>query len=42
MTPGGRRKLVLPPGLAFGEQGTEAIPPNAVVVYDVELRRIIR
>lgn len=42
MRPGGRRKLVLPPGLAFGEQGTEEIPPNAVVVYDVELHRIIR
>lgn len=42
MTTGGRRKLVLPPGLAFGAEGTGEIPPNAVVVYDVALRRIIR
>ncbi len=42
MTPGGRRKLVIPPGLAFGAEGTGEIPPNAVMVYDVELRRIIR
>ena len=42
MTPGGRRKLVIPPGSAFGAEGTGDIPPNAVMVYDVELRRIIR
>jgi hypothetical protein len=41
MTPGGRRKLVIPPGLAFGAEGTGEIPPNAVIVYNVELRRII-
>jgi len=42
MTAGGRRKLVLSPGLAFGAEGTGDIPPNAVMVYYVELRRIIR
>lgn len=42
MAAGGRRKLVLPPGLAFGAEGTGDIPPNAVMVYEVELRRIIR
>jgi len=42
MTAGGRRKIVLPPGLAFGAEGVGEIPPNAVLVYDVEVRRIIR
>lgn len=41
MKPGGRRKLVLPPGVAYGGDGRDAIPPNAVLVYDVELRAII-
>ena len=41
MKAGGRRKLVIPPGLAFGGDGTDAIPPNAVVVYDLELRTIV-
>lgn len=38
MKPGGRRKLVLSPGLGFGGEGRDNIPPNAVLVYDVELR----
>lgn len=42
MRTGGRRKLVLPPGLAYGAEGIGEIPPNSVLVYDLELRRIIR
>lgn len=42
MRTGGRRKLVIPPGLAFGLEGAGDIPPAAVLVYDVELRRIVR
>jgi FKBP-type peptidyl-prolyl cis-trans isomerase len=42
MKTGGRRKLVLPPGLGYGADGTGTIPPNSVLVYDLELRRIIR
>jgi FKBP-type peptidyl-prolyl cis-trans isomerase len=42
MQPGGRRKLVIPPGLAYGAEGIGEIPPLAVLVYNVELRRIIR
>jgi hypothetical protein len=38
MKPGGHRKLVLSPGLAYGQEGRENVPPNAVLVYDVELR----
>ena len=42
MRTGGKRKLVLRPGLGYGADGTETVPPNSVLVYDVELRRIIR
>jgi len=38
MQPGGRRKLILPPGLAFGAEGRGNVPPNTVLVYEVELR----
>ena len=38
MRAGGRRKLILSPGLAFGGEGRDNIPPNAVLVYEVELR----
>lgn len=38
MKTGGRRQLVIPPGLAFGEDGGDNIPPWSVLVYVVELR----
>jgi hypothetical protein len=42
MKPGGRRQLVIPPGLGYGSQGREGIPPDVVLVYVVELRSVIR
>ncbi|HEU5219289.1 MAG TPA: FKBP-type peptidyl-prolyl cis-trans isomerase [Gemmatimonadales bacterium] len=42
MKPGGRRQLVIPPGLAYGSQGREGVPPDAVLVYVVELRSVVR
>ena len=37
MRAGGKRKLILPYQLGFGEMGEGEIPPFAVLVYEIEL-----
>jgi FKBP-type peptidyl-prolyl cis-trans isomerase FkpA len=41
MRAGGRRKLVLPPGMAYGDAGAPPdIPPGATLVFDVEVLKV--
>jgi len=41
MMPGGRRKLVLPPEMAYGDGGAPPdIPPGATLVFDVEVLKV--
>jgi FKBP-type peptidyl-prolyl cis-trans isomerase len=41
MSEGSHYRFYLHPSLAYGEMGNDAIPPNALLIFDVELHNIV-
>ena len=42
MKVGGQRKLTIPPQLGYGSRDMGAIPPDSVLLFDVELVEILK
>ena len=40
MRAGGKRQLMIPPALAYGSHGMGPIPPNATLVFTIEVVRV--
>lgn len=41
MRVGGRRTLVIPPKFGYGARGAYDVPPNATLIFDVELKDVV-
>lgn len=41
MKEGEKRKLVIPPDMAYGQSGSGSIPPNSPLVFEVELIKVL-
>jgi peptidylprolyl isomerase len=41
MRVGGRRRLVVPPAMGYGGAGAGEIPPNAVLVFEMEMESVL-
>ncbi|XP_058247119.1 peptidyl-prolyl cis-trans isomerase FKBP7 [Hemibagrus wyckioides] len=42
MCPGEKRKITVPPSFGFGEKGKDPVPPNATLIFEVELLHVRR
>lgn len=40
MKVGGKRKLTIPPSLGYGDQDMGSIPPNSILIFEMELLEI--
>lgn len=40
MKVGGKRKLIVPPDMAYGSRGNAGIPPNSRLYFEIELLKI--
>ena len=40
MRAGGIRRIIIPPALGYGSQGQGAVPPNAIMIFRIELLSI--
>jgi FKBP-type peptidyl-prolyl cis-trans isomerase FkpA len=41
MKVGGTRRVIVPPSLGYGSQGSGPVPPNAALVFDIGLMSVV-